>query len=85
MDRSQRRELTHQLNRSTGSYELVLSPLILALIAYFFVDRWLGTTPVVTVLAAVVGLAGAVIKLYYTYGHEMDRHDAGAPWSRRRD
>jgi F0F1-type ATP synthase assembly protein I len=70
------------MHRSAGSYELVVSPLILALIG-FGLDRWLGTTPVLTILAAVVGLAGAVVKIYYGYAAEMDRHDADAPWSRR--
>ena len=63
------------MHRSTGSYELVLSPLVLALLA-LLVDRWLGTTPILTILAAVIGLTGAVVKLYYGYAHEMDQHDA---------
>jgi F0F1-type ATP synthase assembly protein I len=71
------------MQRSTGSYELVLSPAILALVG-FLVDRWLGTTPLITVVAAVVGLAGAVIKIYYGYQTEMAEHDAGKPWSKHR-
>jgi F0F1-type ATP synthase assembly protein I len=70
------------MNRSSGAYELVVSPLILAGLA-FLIDRWIGTTPVLTVIAALLGLAGAVIKLYYVYGHEMARHDDGAPWAAR--
>jgi hypothetical protein len=69
------------MNRSAGSYELVFGPLLLALVGYG-IDRWLGTTPILTIMAAVIGLAGAVIKLYYSYAHEMDQHDAGAPWAR---
>jgi F0F1-type ATP synthase assembly protein I len=79
VDPSQRRELTQQMNRSSGSYELVLSPLVLAMIA-FLVDRWLGTTPILTILAAVIGLAGAVVMIYYRYSREMDQHDAEGPW-----
>jgi F0F1-type ATP synthase assembly protein I len=82
VDPSQRRELSTQINRTTGSYELVLSPLVLALGAYFL-DRWLGTTPILTILAAVIGLTGAVVKIYYGYAHEMDQHDAAGPWGRR--
>jgi F0F1-type ATP synthase assembly protein I len=70
------------MRRSSGGYELALSPLVLALVA-FVVDRWLGTTPILTIMAAVIGLAGAVVKLYYGYTREMDQHDADAPWSRR--
>ena len=67
------------MQRSTGSYELVLSPLLLALIG-FAIDGWLGTRPVVTIVAAVFGLAGAIIKIYYRYTGEMDAHEADAPW-----
>ena len=79
MERSQRRELTQQMQRSTGSYELVLAPLLLAFLA-LMVDRWLGTTPILTIMAAVLGLTGAVIKIYYSYVHEMNQHDADATW-----
>ena len=82
MDVSQRRELTHSLHRSTGSYELVLSPLILGLLGYL-ADRALGTTPVITVLAVVLGLVGATIKIYYGYQAEMEEHEKDAPWNRQ--
>lgn len=82
MDASQRREFNEQMRRSSGSYELVLSPLLLALLGYG-IDRWLGTVPVITVLFAVIGLAGACVKLYYGYKLEMDQHEAGTPWAKR--
>lgn len=82
MDDSQGRELTKSMHRSSGSYELVLSPLILALIGFLF-DRALGTTPVITVIAAVLGLSGACIKLYYGYKNDMADHEAEAPWAKR--
>jgi F0F1-type ATP synthase assembly protein I len=69
------------MHRTTGGYELVLSPLLLALIGYGL-DRWFGTVPVITVIFAVVGLAGAVIKLYYGYRSEMEAHEANGPWSK---
>ena len=81
MDDSQGRELTQQLHRSTGSYELVLSPVILGVFGWLL-DGWLGTTPIITVIAVVVGLAGAVAKLYYGYEAEMAEHERGAPWAR---
>lgn len=79
MDDSQGRELTNGIHKSTGSYELVLSPLLLALLGYLL-DRWLGTLPLLTVLFALAGLTGACVKIYYRYQSEMDEHEANAPW-----
>lgn len=79
MDVSQGRELTNGMHRSTGSFELVLGPLLMALIG-FFLDRWLGTLPWLTVSLGVFGLVGACVNLYYRYQLEMAEHDANAPW-----
>jgi len=79
---SQRRELTQQMNKSHGSFELVVSPLLFALIGYGL-DRWLGTLPWITITFAVLGLAGAVAKIYYTYDLEMKQHEAEGPWAKR--
>jgi F0F1-type ATP synthase assembly protein I len=81
MDDSQGRELTKGMHRSTGSYELVMAPLLLAFLG-FFLDRWLGTTPLLILLLAVVGLVGASVNLYYGYKHEMEEHEANAAWRR---
>jgi len=78
---SQRREITEQMNRSAGGYELVFSPLILALIG-FGIDKLFGTVPVFTALFAVLGLVGVVVKLYFNYRAEMEEHDAAGPWAR---
>ncbi len=78
---SQRREITEQMNRSAGGYELVFSPLILALIG-FGIDKLFGTVPVFTVLFAVLGLIGVVVKIYFNYRAEMEQHDAAGPWAR---
>jgi len=78
---SQRREITEQMNRSAGGYELVFSPLILALIG-FGIDKLFGTVPVFTVLFAVLGLIGVVVKIYFNYRAEMQEHDAAGPWAR---
>jgi F0F1-type ATP synthase assembly protein I len=69
------------MNRSAGGYELVFSPLILALIG-FGIDKLFGTVPVFTVLFAVLGLIGVVVKLYFNYRAEMEEHDAAGPWAR---
>ena len=78
---SQRREITEQMNRSAGGYELVFSPLILALIG-FGIDKLFGTVPLFTVLFAVLGLIGVVVKIYYNYRAEMEAHEAEGPWAR---
>lgn len=82
MSDSQRRELTQSMHKSHGSFELVVSPLLFALVGYGL-DRWIGTTPWLTVVFAVVGLGGAVAKIYYTYDLEMQAHDAEGPWAKR--
>lgn len=82
MDQSQRGDFQKGMHRSTGSYELVVSPLLLALIG-LWIDRTVDTTPLFTVAFAVVGLVGACIKIYYGYMAEMDAHEAGKPWAKR--
>lgn len=84
MDVSQRREVTQQVYKSSGGYELALSPVIFALLG-LLIDRSAGTTPIVTVTFAVVALAGVCVKLYYGYKTEMEQHEASAPWARRHD
>ena len=69
------------MHRTTGGFELVFSPLLLALVGYVL-DRLLGTLPVFTIVFAVVGLAGAVAKMYFTYRYEMEQHEANGPWAR---
>jgi F0F1-type ATP synthase assembly protein I len=78
---SQRRELSEQMHRTTGGFELVFSPLLLALLGYGL-DRLLGTLPVFTIAFAVIGLAGAVIKLYFGYRYDMEQHEANGPWAK---
>ena len=69
------------MHRTTGGFELVFSPLLLALVGYGL-DRLLGTLPLFTIVFAVVGLAGAVAKMYFTYRYEMEQHEANGPWAR---
>lgn len=82
MTTSQRRELTQQMGRTTGGYELVFSPLLLALIGYGL-DRLLGTVPILTITFGVLGLVGAVTKMYFSYRSEMERHEANGPWAKQ--
>ncbi|WP_334142350.1 AtpZ/AtpI family protein [Rhabdothermincola sp.] len=84
MDVSQRREVTQQMYKSSGGFELALSPVLFALVG-LLIDRSLGITPILTVIFAVVGLAGVSVKLYYGYKIEMEQHEASAPWAKRHD
>jgi F0F1-type ATP synthase assembly protein I len=71
LDASQRRELSNDIfHRSTGSFELVLAPLLLAMLG-FWIDRSAGTIPVFTILFALAGMAGAAARIYFGYRYAM--------------
>lgn len=78
--------VTQMAHRSHGSFEMVLSPALLAL-AGWWIDGRLGTGPWLLVLFAVLGLAGAVVKIVYGYRAEMATHREAALAARgeRRD
>lgn len=65
-------ELTRSLHRSAGSYELAFAPVLLALLG-LWIDRTIGTVPLFTIVLAVIGMLGAGIKTYYSYGHSMQQ------------
>lgn len=84
MNLNQKREFSDGLfNQSSGSFELVLAPVILAL-AGLGLDRWIGTTPLFTIVLAVAGMVGSWAKQYYSYRTAIDaqrarRAGAGLP------
>lgn len=86
MDAEHKREFNTHLANSHGSFELVLSPVILGL-GGWWLDGRLGTGPWLVIVAAVLGISGAAIKLYYGYRSQMDRLDgerraaAATAWS----
>ncbi len=75
MDVSQRREMVSGMHRSTGSFELVLAPVLFALMG-LWLDRAVGTVPLFTALFTVLAVAGVCVKLYYKYDTEMAEHEA---------
>jgi F0F1-type ATP synthase assembly protein I len=79
VDDARRGDFQKYLRRSTGSYELVVSSVLLALVG-FGIDNLLGTLPWFTVAFAVFGFSGASVRIYYGYKTEMEMHEAGAPW-----
>ena len=72
-------EHTRQLNRSHGSFELALAPVILGLLG-LWLDRTLGTVPVFLVTFTLLGFAGAGVKIYFTYRYEMAQHADDVAW-----
>lgn len=67
---SERPILSEQMNQSGGSFELVLSGVILGLIG-LYIDRKLGTTPLFVVSLTILGFVGSGISLYYRYKHQI--------------
>jgi F0F1-type ATP synthase assembly protein I len=75
-------ELTQSLRKSTGSFELALAPVLMALIG-IWLDRTLGTMPIFTIGLAVVGIAGAAVSIYYSYDRQMRRLQEEGAWTGR--
>ncbi|MFN8053081.1 MAG: AtpZ/AtpI family protein [Acidimicrobiales bacterium] len=67
---SDKRELNMGLNSSHGSFELVVSPIVLGL-GGWWIDSKLGTGPWFLIGLAVFGVVGAVTKLYLSYTAKM--------------
>ena len=80
MTSSTTRHIAGDMNRSHGSFELVVSPVILALLGWWLDAKVTHTTPWITVSFAVLGLVGAVIKLYYGYKLSMAELAEGSAW-----
>ena len=71
LDDSQRRELSNDIfHRSSGSFELVLAPLLLGMLG-LWIDHRVGTAPLFTILLAIAGVTGAVVKIYFGYRYAM--------------
>lgn len=71
---------TDAARKSTGSFELVLGPVLMALVG-LLLDRWLGTAPLFILLFTVWGAAGAFVSLYFRY-REQIRSTAQHPTAR---
>jgi F0F1-type ATP synthase assembly protein I len=71
-------DVTRQLNNSHGSFELVLSPVILALLGWW-IDARFDTGPWCTVTLAILGVVGATVKVVGEYRANMARETAVRP------
>lgn len=76
-DRPPTAALTDAAHRSSASFELVLGPVLMALIG-LFIDSRADTRPWFTVAFAVWGLAGAGVLVYYRYRQQMEAVRTGA-------
>ena len=57
--------------RGHGGWEMSLTPIVFGF-GGWVVDGWLGTRPLVMVLAVVLGFAGSVANQYYQYRYRME-------------
>lgn len=67
---SDKRDINEQLASSHGSFELVMSPVLMGL-GGWWLDGKLGTGPWILIGAAVFGFTGALVKVYYDYKLRM--------------
>ncbi len=62
------------------AFEMVVTPLLFGVGGYFL-DRWLGTSPLFTIILSLLGIVGMSAKMWYAYDARMRAHEATAPWA----
>lgn len=77
MAAADKREITEHMASSNGSFELVVSPVVLGLLGWW-IDSKLGSGPWLAIGFAVFGLVGAVVKVYLDYRFRMEAVEADA-------
>jgi F0F1-type ATP synthase assembly protein I len=65
-------------------FELAVTPVLFGGIGYVL-DRFLGVTPVLTLVLFVLSVVGLGVRMYYGYVAEMEAHELNAPWARHKD
>lgn len=80
MESSQRRELSRDLNRSGGGYELAVV-VVLFTLGGLALDRWLGLVPLFTIVLTLLGAFGAGVKIWVGYDRQMRRLEQEGPWA----
>jgi len=63
------------------AFEMVMTPLLFGLGGYGL-DRWLGTSPVFTVVLSLLAIIGMSARMWYGYDARMRVHEAAGPWAR---
>ena len=84
----QRNLLGHSLYGGFGdamaqAFEFAVIPVLFGLLG-LWLDSRLGTRPLLTTLLLVVGIAGVVARLIYSYTARVEAEEEGKPWTRRR-
>ncbi|MEO6120733.1 MAG: AtpZ/AtpI family protein [Acidimicrobiales bacterium] len=64
------------------AFEMVVTPMLFGL-GGWFLDRRLGTIPLFSLVLGLVALVGIMVRMYYAYQADMERHQREAPWARR--
>ena len=70
MDAAAKRDLHDAIWRSSGGFDLVLAPVLIALLG-LWIDSAAGTRPVFMLAFLAFGTVGAVLKVYYDYQRGM--------------
>ena len=70
MDASEKRDLHEAIWRSSGGFDLVLAPVIIALLG-LWIDSAAGTRPIFMLAFLAFGTVGGVLKVYYDYQRGM--------------
>lgn len=75
------------LNRGLGeamaqAFEFAAIPVLLAALGWWL-DSWLGTSPILVVLLATIGFVGVCLRTIYRYLDKARREEEGKPWTRR--
>jgi len=63
------------------AFEMVMTPLLFGLGGYGL-DRWLGTSPVFTVILSLLAIIGMSARMWYGYDARMRVHEAAGPWAK---
>lgn len=74
------RQMSTDVHQTHGSFELVLSPLLLGLLGWWLDAKVLHTTPLCTVIFSVGALIGVVVKIYYGYRATMAELTEKSAW-----
>ena len=84
MDLRDRRDLYNGFGDGLArAFELAVTPAIFAAIGYGL-DRWLGTTPLLTIVLLLFALVGTTYMAWVRYDAEMRRREDDAVWNRKR-
>ena len=63
------------------AFELAVTPFVFGLIGYGL-DRWLGLTPLFTIVLVLFCIAGLGVRMWFDYDARMKAHEAAGPWAR---